>query len=143
MRLAEASTRSSGLISFFLSRVTASTAVIFHSSSRDIEILLPQVEIDGIPGIGRLAPQFARREAHGVQVLWVLAFELRIGIGKDVRAVIALDRALPTAHVARQPRVTLRVDLTRLHGLAGHEARPGRRLAMRGTTLQDRRHHLV
>src|SRR3954462_14613187 len=110
MRWAEASTRSSGLISFFFSRATASTAVIFQSSSRDIEILLPQVEIDGIAGVGRLAPQLARRKAHGVEILRVLAFELGIRIGKDVRAVIALDRAQPPTHVARQPRVAGRVD---------------------------------
>src|SRR3954467_973731 len=103
MRWAEASTKSSGLISFFFSRATASTAVIFQSSSRDIEIVLPQIEIDGVARVGRLAPQLARRKAHGVKELRVLALEPGVRIGEDMRAVIAFDRAQPTANVTRQP----------------------------------------
>src|SRR5579883_2210594 len=141
--LAEASTRSSGDTSFFLRRVTASTAVIFQSSSRAIEILLPQVEIDGIRRIGGLAPQRPRGETHGVEVLRVLALELRVRIGKDVRTMVPLDDAQLAAHIARQAGMAGRVQLAGAHRLAWREARARRHLALGRTALQEGRHHLV
>ena len=52
-----------------------------------------------------LAPQFARGETHRVDVLRFLAEAMRVGVGKDKHAVVALDDAELAARVARQPRM--------------------------------------
>ena len=74
-------------------------------------------------GLGRLAPQLPRVEAHAVERLRLLAEAVGVGVGEDVDAVAAVDHAALAARVARQPRVPARVHLAREHGLARREAR--------------------
>ena len=70
-----------------------------------------------------MAPKLACGEPDGVNVLRFFAGEMRVGIGKDVDAVIAIDRADVIAGVAGQARVADRVDVQCTDTLAGRESR--------------------
>ena len=61
--------------------------------------------------------------ADAVQRLRVLAAAVGIGVGKDVDAVEARDRAALAPRVARQPRVAPRMEVARHDGRADRKAR--------------------
>ena len=68
-----------------------------------LEIGFVQVERDRIARVALLAPQLARAEAHGVEMLRVLV-AVRAGVGEDGRAVIMDDDAVAPAGIAWQAR---------------------------------------
>ncbi len=65
-------------------------------------------------------------------MLTVLALEVRVGVGEDVDAVVAGDDPDLAARVARQARVSGRVDIASADALAHREARPNGRIVARG-----------
>src|SRR5262245_21418774 len=65
-----------------------------------------------------------RVEANAVERLGLLAQAVRMGIGKDVKAVQPVDRAALAARVAGQPWGAVRVNIARDHGVARREAWP-------------------
>src|SRR5690349_7886858 len=68
-------------------------------------------------------------------MLRLLSEELRVGIGENEDAVIAIDGAEPASHVARQARVPGGMEVAGAHALAGVEERRRRGGAAVGTTL--------
>ena len=58
-----------------------------------MEIRFVQVKRDRIAWVALLAPQFARAEPHGVEMLRVFV-AVRVGVGEDGRAVIEDDNAV-------------------------------------------------
>src|SRR5262249_59104144 len=91
------------------------------AASDGFEVVIVEIEIDGILRGRLFAPQFARRKANRVDVLGLVAPRKggRLHEGKD--AMVALDRAGLAAHVTRQARVRDRMDVERAHGLPGLE----------------------
>ena len=87
-------------------------------------MVVPQVDVDGVLRRDLLAPQFARGKAHGVDVLRVFTEEVRVGIGKDEHAMIALDGSKFSARVPGQSSMTGRIEVARADALANTE--PGR-----------------
>src|SRR5260370_25724770 len=86
-------------------------------------MIVPQIDVDGIARRGLLAPEFARGETHGVEMLRLLALKMRVRVGKNEDAMIALDRADFAARVARQARVPGWIDIAAANMLPHLEAR--------------------
>src|SRR5882724_12005509 len=97
-----------------------------------LEVGLPQIDVDLLIWLRRLAEHLARVEADAVERLRLLAFAVRVGVGKDVGAVQRVDDAAPAPRVAGKPRVPARVNIPRDHGVAGLEARRRRGGPLRG-----------
>ena len=76
-----------------------------------LKIVVPHIDIDTIPWRGLLAPQLARRKTHRVDMLRLLAKKVRVGIRKDEGAIIAFNRAGFAPRIARQTRVTKRINV--------------------------------
>src|SRR5262245_22713398 len=96
-----------------------------------VKVVVPHVEMHRVAGRRLLAPELARGEADRVQVLRLLAGELRIRIGEYEYAVVAHDHADLAPRVARQPRVAGRMDVARAGPLAHRESRRRRDAAAR------------
>src|SRR4051812_35009109 len=82
-----------------------------RESWRGLQIVVPQVDVDGVAGRGVGAPQLARGEPHAVDVLRPGALPGCVRIREDEHAVVDRDLAAPAAHVARQPGVADRVEV--------------------------------
>ena len=93
------------------------------------KVVVPHVDIDGIARRGLLAPELARRETDGVDVLPLLAQKVRVGVGEVVDTMVTNDYAHPAARITRQARVPARMDVACAHALAyleaGSPTRPG------------------
>src|SRR2546423_2473552 len=108
-----------------------------------LKMVVPEIDVNGVLRSGLLAPQLARGEAYGIDMLRVLAEEVGVGVGKDEHPMIALNCAEPSASVARQSRVAGRVDVARANALADAELRRDRRIALGRHTIFDQCLHLV
>ena len=78
-----------------------------------------------------LAPKFARGEVHRVDMLRLLAEEMRIGIRENKDAVVAIDHAELAARVAREARMPDRMHVPCAHAIAGSKTRSYRNIAAR------------
>ena len=67
------------------------------------------------------APKLLSIEAHGIKPLRIFAFAGSYGVGKDVRAMQALDHAHVAARIARQARMRRWVNVFRAHAVADFE----------------------
>src|SRR5256886_6322290 len=105
-------------------RAERSGVVMRQPMSRGIEVIVPEVHVDGVTRRGLGPPQLPRGEADAVEVLRLLALPHRVRIGEDEDAVVAVDGAPPTAHVARQSRMADGIEVARDDAVAGLE--PGR-----------------
>src|SRR5437762_3746470 len=74
-------------------------------ASRGIQMSVPEVHVDRVARRGVGPPQFPGREADAVEMLRLRPETLRIGVGEDEDAVVAVDHTALAARVARQPRV--------------------------------------
>src|SRR2546426_7023521 len=92
-------------------------------SRRRLEIRLEAIDVDGVARTGVRSPELAALEADGVAVRGHLRAALRVLVGQDEDAVIAIDHADLVARVTRQARVARRVQVLRAHAVAGLEAR--------------------
>src|SRR5260370_9783962 len=104
-------------------------------------MIVPQIDVDGIARRGLLTPEFARGETHGVEMLRLLALKMRVRVGKNEDAMIALDRADFAARVARQARVPGRIDIAAAHRLPHLEARYRWGVALHGIASANHRRH--
>src|SRR3990172_4933746 len=90
-----------------------------------LEVVLPQIDVNGVARRGRSAPELTRREVDGVHMLRLSAQRLAIRVGalqcKD--PVVANDRAPLAAGVTRLPRVPFGMDVSRPHALSRLEPR--------------------
>src|SRR5260370_41349505 len=104
-------------------------------------MIVPQIDVDGIARRGLLTPEFARGETHGVEMLRPLALEMRVRVGKNEDAMIALDRADFATRVARQARVPGRIDIAAANMLPHLEARYRWDVALHGIASGNPRRH--
>src|SRR5260370_689037 len=104
-------------------------------------MIVPQIDVDGIARRGLLTPEFARGETHGVEMLRPLALEMRVRVGKNEDAMIALDRADFATRVARQARVPGRIDIAAANMLPHLEARYRWDVALHGIASGNHRRH--
>src|SRR4051812_12831299 len=81
------------------------------SASCRLKIALPGVDRNGQRRIGALAPDFGRREDHGVDPLRVLATAMRVAVRKHKTFAHGVDHTRFAARIARQPRVPGRVEV--------------------------------
>ena len=58
-----------------------------------LKVVVPQINVDGVLWLGLFAPQFARGETHGVNVLRLLALEMGVGVRENKDSVVAVDGA--------------------------------------------------
>src|SRR5688572_9325877 len=107
----------------FSARRIGCSAASAQALSGWLKVALPQVEMDTVARIGMLAPQFPRREAHGVEMLRHIALAVRAGIRQHVSAVMADDAAGLAAGIARQTRVSGGLHIARPHALTDGEPR--------------------
>src|SRR5438046_1840437 len=99
-------------------------------ASRGIQMIVPEVHVDRVARRGVGPPQFPGREADAVEMLRLRPETLRIGVGEDEDAVVAVDHTALAARVARQPRVARGMDV------AGHD--PAARLeAWRSAAVRE------
>src|SRR5262245_29883363 len=102
-----------------------------------LEILVPEVEINGIARGCGLAPQFPSGEPDGGKMLRLVSLIVRLRLGKEIDGTVAGDRAVLPARVARQPRVAGRVDVALSDALSRFEVRRRLRIApSRRTTIR-------
>src|SRR5690349_60900 len=92
------------------------------SSSGWVKVALPEVEIDLVGRRGGGAPDLVRRKHDGVAMLRTCAVATGARIRENVSTVPAMNQAALAAGVAGQPRVAVRIHVSRGHGLAGREA---------------------
>src|SRR5579872_4394403 len=88
------------------------------TDSSQLQIRLERLDRNFERRIARLAPQFAAVEQHRVDPLRVFTFADRNHVGIDVTAADGFDDAGLAARVARQPRVSLRVNVFGAHLVA-------------------------
>ena len=70
-------------------------------SSGVLKVVVPHIQMNEIADLCLRAPEFASRESNRVNMLPLLALEMRVGIGERVDAMIALnDRPLCLWHNA-------------------------------------------
>src|SRR5262245_30310934 len=93
------------------------------SVSGPFKVVVPHVDIDAVLGLCLRAPQFARLEAHGIEVLRFLALPIGAGVRKHVDAMVPRYDTDPAARVTREPRVRRRIDVARPDALADAEIR--------------------
>jgi len=86
--------------------------------SDSLKVVVPQIDIDGVPWRGLLAPQLARREAYSVNVLRLLTLEMSVGVREDKNPVVAVDGAEFAPRVARQARMADWIDVAGAHLLS-------------------------
>jgi hypothetical protein len=79
------------------------------------EVVIEQIEMDGILRPGVVAPQFAGRETNRIDVLRLLAEEMGVRIREQEDAVIALDGPRSCTHIAWQARVADRMHVACPH----------------------------
>src|ERR1700722_19951473 len=89
----------------------------------EIEIIFPQIDIDALARRVVLAPELAPVEFHRVAMLRLGAAAVRMCIGKDEYAPIAMDSSVMAARIAGQPGMALRIEVAGNHAVAGLEAR--------------------
>src|SRR5215510_4455287 len=78
---------------------------------RGIHVIVPQIDIDTVLGRPLTPPQGTGCEAYTVDMLRLGTATVGIRIGKDKHAVIVVDNAMLTAHIARQSSVPGRIDV--------------------------------
>src|SRR5215469_7715162 len=88
-----------------------------------LKVVVPHVNVNGILRCGLLAPQFTRRETHGVNVLRVLTEEMRVAVRENKNTMIAVNRPEFSARVPRQPCVSQRMHIPGTHSLTHLEPR--------------------
>src|SRR4029079_13112792 len=88
-----------------------------------LQVRLPGVDGNPRGGVAFITPEFVPVESHGVKPLRILAGSRRIAVRENVTADDAFDRTDVTAHVARQARVSQRIDVLCTHFVAGFERR--------------------
>src|ERR1700686_5107380 len=76
-----------------------------------LQVVLPHVDVYRVARRCLGAPQLACGEAYRVHVLQLLAKPVDVGVRKHEHAVVAHDRAVLAARVARQPRMGGRMDV--------------------------------
>src|SRR5262249_26046898 len=107
------------------------------------KIVVPHVDINGIPRRRLLAPQLARGEAHGIEMLGFLAEEKAVRIRKNKHAVIALDGTGFSARLARQAGGAGGIYITGAYALADLETRSCRNVAARWRAAADQRQRRI
>jgi hypothetical protein len=88
-----------------------------------LKVVVPQIQVNGVPGRCMLTPKFASRKAYGVDVLAILALDVCIGIGKGVDTVIARDGTYLASRVTRESCVPRRVDVASADAFTDLETR--------------------
>src|SRR5262249_33534012 len=86
------------------------------------KVAVPQIDVNGVSRGSLSAPHFACRKTPGIQVLRLFALKMRIGVGEDEDAMIAIDDAGPAPCVAWQARMSRRVHHSRSHPIANFKA---------------------
>src|SRR5438874_10964323 len=81
-------------------RASACQSSLNWAGSGWLKIALPQIEKDLVVRRRLLAPQFARREPHGIEMLGPLALAARARIRQDVSAVAPVYAAAPAPRIA-------------------------------------------
>src|SRR5579872_4000893 len=71
-----------------------------------LEIILPQIDAQGVAARRVLAPQLTRGEADGVDMLRAVAAAMRVAVGENIRSPVTFDDASLPAHIARQARMS-------------------------------------
>src|SRR5260370_25879532 len=104
-------------------------------------MIVPPIDVDGIARRGLLTPEFARGETHVVEMMRPLALEKRVRVGKNEDAMIALDRADFATRVARQARVSGRIDIAAANMLPHLEARYRWDVALHGIASGNHPRH--
>src|SRR5260370_17721999 len=104
-------------------------------------MIVPQIDVDGIARRGLLAPEFARGETDGVEMLRLRGLKMRVRVRKNEDTMIALDRSDFAARVARQARVPGRIDIAAAHRLPHLEARYRWGVALHGIASANHRRH--
>jgi hypothetical protein len=83
------------------------------------EVASPKIDQNALIRFRRIAPQFSCRDAHGVEMLRILAEAMRVAIRKDVCAVMRGDNAVFSTSVSRQTRVPVGVQVPNLRLVGG------------------------
>ena len=76
-----------------------------------LKIVIPHIDMDGIARRRGLSPKLARREAHRINMLPLLAPVLSIGIRENNHAVVADDLAGLATRISGQSRMPHRIDV--------------------------------
>src|SRR5260370_892157 len=81
------------------------------STGIGVHVVVPEVDIETVPIRSLAAPELACGKAHAVDMLRLVAFAMGARVGEGEDPTVALDRAVLAAYVARQARVTDRIDV--------------------------------
>src|SRR5258707_9148092 len=93
------------------------------SESGSVKVVIPHIDVHRIQRRGLLAPKLARGKTHRINVLRFLAKKMRVSIRGNKDAMIAVDDAGFSSHIAWQTRVTNRMHIAAAPALTGLEAR--------------------
>src|SRR5688572_28222471 len=85
-------------------------------------MIVPEVDVDAVTLRGVGTPQLAHCEAHAIAMLWLLTKPHAIHIGENEHTMVAIDNTVLAARIARQPRVTGRVDVAGQYPIGRLEA---------------------
>ena len=107
--------------------------VVSHRLTRRQQVALPEIDVDALVRLGRLAPQLARVEAHAVERLRLLAQAVGVGVGEDVDAVERVDHAALARARSAAAACGRRVDVAR-HAPRSPAREARRRRRSRGRT---------
>src|SRR6516162_3323201 len=84
----------------------------------ELKVIIPHRNNHGVLGIGLLSPQFPRRKPYRVEVLWIFAEALCVGVGEHKYSVVPLNYAYSTSRIARQASVCCRIHVSGADSLA-------------------------
>src|SRR5215472_18790083 len=104
-------------------------------------MVIPQIDVYRVELTSGVPPKLVRSEPHRINMLWHLA--AAIGIQEHEHAVIADDRPELAARVARQTRVSDRIDVACANSLTGVKARHRRNVTARWPSRCKHRRHLI
>src|SRR5215470_7502195 len=88
-----------------------------------LEIAFPEIDVDTAVALGGGSPQLAGTEPHAVQRFSRRAATVSAGVGQRLDAVQAIDHAVLAATIARQSRMTARMNVAGDHAIPRLESR--------------------
>src|SRR5690606_33501081 len=103
-------------------------------------MVVPEVDIDQVVFRRVRSPQLPRRETDAIAMLRRLALAVRIRVGEDEHAMVAVDDAGAAADIAGNAGMAGRMDVARDHALSLLEPRRTALALGRAAAADDLRH---